>query len=259
MKLEICVGDVDGVLTAEHCGADRAELCHRLDIGGITPTIEDVSVTLDKLIKRRNQIHPHHINKPDPRRHKPFGLQIIIRPRGGSFEFTDTEAAQMVRQIKAIRTEAEARSEQLQRCNVKVGYVVGANRETETAIDVETIRRLRNAAGDATLTFHRAFDEIPNWQRALADLKNCGVDRVLTTGKTAGPLTEGLGYSIDGLAALQASTNITVLASGRIRAETYRPDLAHVGICEIHQRAPRPDGTTDPTQIQATLKVLSCK
>ena len=74
---------------------------------------------------------------------------------------------------------------------------------------MEAAVRFREAAGDAALVFHRAFDQVEDQLGALEDLVTAGFDGVLTTGgeRAANPaLLRGL---------VKASAGrIKVIASG---------------------------------------------
>ena len=72
MTVEIAVQDVEGARIAHEEGADRVELCAALmGTGGLTPSFGMIQAC-------------SHVGVPQ-------GIQVLIRPRGGSFVFTDEE------------------------------------------------------------------------------------------------------------------------------------------------------------------------
>ena len=95
------------------------------------------------------------------------------------------------------------------RAPVRLGLVVGALRD-DGQVDTAAAHALRQAAGPAPLTFHRAFDQVPDQGRALEELIALGYDRVLTTGGHPGTAQVG---PLAGLVR-QAGDRITVLVSG---------------------------------------------
>ena len=83
------------------------------------------------------------------------------------------------------------------------------------------------------VTFHRAFDEVPDPARALETLIDAGVQRVLTGG--------GKGTAIEGATVLrslveQAGDRISVMAGGKVRGGNARELVARTGVRELHAR-----------------------
>ncbi len=70
IQIEACVNSVESALAAEAGGANRVELCDNLYEGGTTPS---VGATL--AARKRLEIE----------------LNVIIRPRGGDFLYSDLE------------------------------------------------------------------------------------------------------------------------------------------------------------------------
>src|SRR4051794_16482190 len=82
MKVEICVDSVEGAMAAERGGADRVELCDNLIEGGTTPSGGCIKLARENLR---------------------IGLQVIIRPRGGDFLYSDIELGVMSEDILLVR------------------------------------------------------------------------------------------------------------------------------------------------------------
>ena len=193
--VELCVEDLQGVLVARRAGAGRVELCQDLSCGGLTPPLGLVRECL--------------AHAPDG------GLQVLVRPRPGGFVYSPEEVGQMLRTVTSLLSLGH-------RAPVKLGLVVGALRD-DGQVDTAAAHALRQAAGPAPLTFHRAFDQVPDQGRALEELIALGYDRVLTTGGHPG--------------AAQV--------------------VERTGAREVHMRAPAPDGAgTDPDQVRAILRAL---
>lgn len=215
--IELCVQDLDGVRAARSQGADRVELCANLECGGLTPPL----TMIDDAVSYAPE----------------SGMQILVRPRPGSFVMRNGEATDIARIIEEIRTRTGS-------APVTVGFVVGGLTDC-LEIDEEAAARWRDAAGERPLTYHRAFDQVPDRDRALDQLVELGYDRVLTTG---GNPTQA---SIAGLQRLldRAGQDLTILASGGLRAHNVAGVIAQTGVHEVHMRAPGADGKSTDSKL----------
>ena len=134
MFLECCCQNVDDVRKAEAGGALRIELCEQLPLDGLTPSDENVLMTLATVS---------------------IPVNVLVRCRAGNFVYTDEEIDTMARDIERIcRLIAKASDGSERRVNA---VVVGAL-TAEGDVDVRAMRRLLEAAGTRPVTFHRAFD-----------------------------------------------------------------------------------------------------
>lgn len=147
--LEVCVGSVASAIAARDGGAVRVELCSALEVGGVTPSMG--------LMREVRAIEG-------------LKLHILIRPRGGDFLYDDAEVACMEQDIIAARE-----------CGAD-GVVIGAL-TADGDIDVSVCRRLVEAAGNMSITFHRAFDMCREPMQALDDIIALGCNRLLTSGR----------------------------------------------------------------------------
>ena len=68
--LEICIDSIESGIISERAGADRVELCDNLFEGGTTPGPGTLKIARKEL---------------------KLGLNIMIRPRGGDFLYSDIE------------------------------------------------------------------------------------------------------------------------------------------------------------------------
>lgn len=200
--VEACVDSIGSAESAVRGGAGRLELCDALFDGGTTPSFGMTSLVRERVA---------------------LPLFVIVRPRGGGFVYSTDEVLVMVRDIVVARELGVD------------GIVVGALTPAGT-IDVPCLRTMVDAAAPLPVTVHRAFDLVADYRRALEDLAQCGVQRVLTSG--------GAATAIDGadrireLVALAAG-RLTIMAGGGIR-EAHVSELVHrSGVAEIHVRGTR--------------------
>ena len=151
-KIEICANSVESAAKAEEGGAYRVELCAGIPEGGTTPSFGEIRMARQLLQQTK--------------------LHVIIRPRGGDFLYTQLEQEIMLHDIKVAR--------QLGADGVVFGCLTA-----EGNVDVPAMKKLMNAVGDMSVTFHRAFDMCRNPMEALEDIIELGCHRILTSGQEA--------------------------------------------------------------------------
>lgn len=200
MRIEICVDSAAGAFAAQQGGADRVELCDNLLEGGTTPSAGAIKVA---------------------RRGLKIGLQVIIRPRGGDFLYDATEVEVMREDIRMAKDLGAD------------GVVIGCL-TAEGEIDKARTQEFIQLARPLNVTFHRAFDMCRDPQRALEDLIQLGVNRVLTSGQESSCL-EGMNL----IAALQqqASRRIIVMPGGGITPQNIQRIVEATGVSEVHLSA----------------------
>jgi len=195
--LEICVPSLEHAIAAEQGGADRIELCEDLACGGITPR--------EALMR-------------EVRRALKIPVQVLIRPRGGDFEYSPAEFAAMERQIDVAK--------EIGLDGVVVGVLDDACR-----VDIHRTAALVARAHPLPLTFHRAFDECPDLPLALGDVVTTGAVRILTSGGKASA-AEGIEQLAELVAA--AAGRISIMPGGGVRLENLEAILGRTGAQEIH-------------------------
>lgn len=198
--LEICCGSLDDALEAEAGGADRVELCASLFHGGLTPSFGTIL---------------------EARRRLRIPVVVMIRPRGGGFCYAEPEFAAMVADAESAISQG-------------VTGIVFGMLTPEGAIDRSRTRRLRDVAKNADAVFHRAFDVTPDPFRALDELVDLGITRVLTSGQED-TVPEGLDLIkrlID-----HAGDRIQVMPGGGIKPFNFDDVVARTGCRQIHVAA----------------------
>ncbi len=170
--LEVCANSVESALAAQHGGAGRIELCDNLIEGGTTPSSGAMQTAREKL---QIQVFP------------------IIRPRGGDFCYSQIEFDIMQRDIQTAKD-----------CGCD-GVVFGIL-TPDGQIDMPRNRKLVELAHPMQTTFHRAFDMTSDPLKALDDLIELGLDRILTSGQR--------NQAIDGI---ELIARLVQCSAGRIR------------------------------------------
>lgn len=197
LLLEACVGNYKEALEAYKKGADRIELCQNLLEGGTTPGIGTIKVALK------------NISIP---------INVIIRPRGGNFVYS--------------REEVEIMKEDIRICNELGvnGIVIGALKEDNT-IDIEVIKDLISVANDLEVTFHMAFDEIENKKKAIDQLVDLNIDRILTKGGKNSAIS-----NLENIKELNkyANNRIIIMPGGGINKDNYKFVHEKTLVNELH-------------------------
>lgn len=221
MILEVCCGNLDSVKAAVEGGAQRVELCSRLEVDGLTPLWED--------LRDARELYPH------------LKIHVLIRPREGDFCYSAKEVDKMAADIEtALALGAD-------------GLVLGALDEKDD-VDQAVIQELLAVAEPwaPALTFHRAFDVCRRPFDALETIEGMGFHRILTSGQ-APSAQEGT----DMLRELQSRAKLIILPGGGINASNARRILELSGCSELHASASslQPDGrkVTDAKKVAAII------
>jgi copper homeostasis protein len=202
VRVEVAVESPDGAAAAVEGGADRVELCAQLACGGVTPSHGAIIATLEQAL---------------------VPLVLLVRPRAGDFLYS-------VREFDVMRRDIEAGL----RAGVH-GFALGVLL-ADGCIDLRRTALLVESCGGRSVTFHRAFDQVPDADAALDELIALGVARVLTSGR-ARTAIEGASQ----LARLvqRAAGRIVILPAGGVRPENIAALVAATGVREVHFSAGR--------------------
>lgn len=195
--LEVCVDSVESAVAAEQGGAHRVELCGALADGGTTPSAGLIAMVREKIS---------------------IALHVMVRPRNSDFCYSDDEFNVMRRDVEM--------AEELGADGVVFGLL-----DVEGRIDSRRTKELVQLAAPLKVTFHRAFDMSRDLMRALGDLRQTGVHRVLTSG--------GKQTALQGAATLKqlveaADSAISIMAASGIEEQNVAELLARTGIREVH-------------------------
>ena len=197
---EVCVDTREQALRAQTQGADRIELCARLDLDGLTPDTGFIRFALDSL---RIPVH------------------VMIRPRGGDFVYTDEEIRQMREEIAYCKAQGVP------------GVVFGVLKPDHT-LDIPTIAELTRLASPMKVVIHKAIDRTPDPVEALRSLLEIeGIHSVLTSGGAATAL-EGAEVLKKMLAL--AGDRIQVMVAGKVTRENLAQVDAQFHAREYHGR-----------------------
>ena len=180
-KLEIACFNLKSALIAQENGADRVELCANMKEGGTTPDFKIAE-------QARKELN--------------IDLNVMIRPRGGDFVYTNTEFEQMKSEIVAFK-----------KLTVD-GFVFGIL-DREGNINMDQNQELVALANPIPCTFHRAFDVVTDVYQSLENVIECGFRTILTSGQKEN-VVEGI--SILGELVKKANNRIIIMPGGGLRS-----------------------------------------
>ena len=216
-KIEIACFNLESAVIAQKAGADRVELCADMSVGGITPTIEIIQQV---------------------REHLTIDLYVMIRPRGGNFVYSEAEFEQMKSEIETIK-----------KLDVN-GFVFGILKDDNT-INIEQNKVLVELVKPFSCTFHRAFDEVLNVEKALEDVISCGFSTILTSGTFPNVME---GKEVLKQLVNQANNRIEIIPGGGLRSTNISELNEMVDANWYHSSA-----ITDGSEIASPEEIVQLK
>ncbi len=196
--IEICANSVESALIAQQAGAHRVELCAGMPEGGTTPSYGEIALARNLLQQTK--------------------LHVIIRPRGGDFLYTPLEQEIMLRDIKMAK-------------EIGVDGVVIGSLNPNGSINIPVMQKLMEEAKGLSVTFHRAFDRCYEPKKALEQIIELGVERILTSGQQ--PTAEH-GIPLIKEMVEQASGRIIIMPGCGVNAANIKKIAQQTGAKEFH-------------------------
>ena len=198
--LELACFNLESCLLAQQSGADRIEFCADYSVGGVTPNYHDI-------LKAREIVQ--------------IPMHVIIRPRGGDFNYSQNEIDVMKKDIEFCKAN---------NINGVVFGVLTNDKKINRTINKELV----DLAENMSTTFHRAIDECTDIKEAMSDLISLGFKRVLTSG--------GKSNALAGIEVLKDFQNtfgekIIIIPGGGIRHSNLQKLLNETNCKEYHSAA----------------------
>jgi copper homeostasis protein len=195
--LEVCVDSLASCVAAEQGGAARVELCSSLFEGGLTPSAGMIKLAREKLT---------------------IPMNVIIRPRGGDFCYSDEEFACMRYDIQQAK--------ELGADGVVIGILLPNGH-----VDIQRTAELVELAHPLSITFHRAFDMVVDPIQALEELVDLKIDRILTSGQERTVLE---GSELLAKLIKLAGNRIIIMPGGGVTERNIQRIVRETGAQEIH-------------------------
>ncbi len=214
VKIEVCVDDLAGLHQAVAGGADRIELCARLDQDGLTPTPDLLAVV--------NQLT--------------IPVRAMIRPLAGPFVADAKTLQRMIDQIGLCRRAG---------CE---GVVFGLL-DQNGALDSAKMAKLCAAADRLGKTLHRAVDRLSDPRAAVQQAETLGFDTILSSGGA-----QNAAVGVDVLRDMVAlASKVDIMPGAGVSARNAAQIISATGARWLHGSFRAENGQTDAAQI-ATAK-----
>lgn len=150
MQVEVIVTSIKEAILAEQYGANRLELIHAFELGGLSPALE-----LSKQVCNSVKIP----------------VNIMLRPHGNSYIYNKNDTQQIMTELNYLKSKTKANA-----------IVFGALTNNKT-IDIKLLQDIINYKGSLKLVFHRAIDETADIIKSYKQLLNYEeIDTILTSG-----------------------------------------------------------------------------
>ncbi len=208
--IEICCGSYEDAYIAKEAGADQIELNSSLFLGGLTPSIGMV-----KLVKELK-----------------IPIMAMVRPRGAGFYYNLFEFENILKDVEEL-------------LNQDIDGIVFGCLTDDKKIDLDKNREIIKLIKSKRklAIFHRAFDQTTDPYRAMEELIELGVNRVLTSGQKSN--------AIDGVALLndlelKYGNDIEILIGSGVNSQNINEIYNKTNIKRFHSscKAWRVDPTT---------------
>ncbi|NBW28276.1 MAG: copper homeostasis protein CutC [Flavobacteriaceae bacterium] len=181
MKLEVACFNLESVAVVAQSKADRVEFCDNFEVGGITPTFKDTQKARYLFSKE---------------------LLVMIRPRGGDFNYSKDEFNQMKQSILELK-------------NTDINGFVFGILDQNNQIDFERNSELIKLAEPFPCSFHRAIDYTNDYFEAINTCIKIGFKTILTSGHES---KIDLGLQTVKEAIIQYGNQIEIMPGGSLRA-----------------------------------------
>lgn len=197
INVEVCCESLESCLAAQQGGAYRVELCSSLIEGGVTPSYGVIDSVREQLFIK---------------------LNVMIRPRGGDFVYSEQELEIMKNDILMAKS-------------VGVDGVVFGCLTEQGDVDMESMKFLMEASKGLDVTFHRAIDVCRDPLSALEDIINLGCNRILTSGASS--------KASDGVALikelrLKANNRLSIMPGCGVNISNVEEIISYTSVSEVH-------------------------
>ncbi|CAA9957388.1 hypothetical protein P3342_001181 [Pyrenophora teres f. teres] len=218
--LEIACFNPHSAIAAAKSGAHRIELCADYAAGGVTPSLSALQQV---------------------RKETSIPVNVMIRPRGGDFNYSDRDFQRMKQEVENLSSLA-------------TGFVFGILDSTHR-LDKHRNCELVEIASPLPCTFHRAIDQVEDFEEAVEAVIYCGFKSILTSG--------GKNTALEGAKELhhlqtRFGTRISLIAGGGVRSTNAEELKRRTGVQWLHSAAITQSGEdVDDEEVKKLHKILA--
>lgn len=197
-RIEACVVSLAQALCAQQYGADRVEMCARLETGGMTPDINLVSELCSRLT---------------------IPVRVMIRETDSGFEADEYILEKMIHAI-----------DEFKKIPIE-GFVIGVMKNNR--VDEDAMKQIIKHSFPIPITFHKALDESGQLFEDVLWLNEFRlIDTILTSG---GAIKAGDGE--EKILAMKSIFNGDIMAGGKIIPQEIKSLHERFGLNWYHGRA----------------------
>ena len=198
--IECCVETYGEAINAEKKGANQIELCSDLNNDGLTPNFD--------LIKKVIQ----NISIP---------VKIMVRPRIGDFNYTDTDMKEIKKQIFHLKS-------------IDINHIVFGALTKNKIVHINNVKRVGDWAYPMKITFHKAIDHSIDFFKDIEILvESRRIDGILTSGKSD---SASSGAKIINKVVSSYGKKIKIISAGKITASNLNNIHKKIGGSYYHGR-----------------------
>lgn len=221
MLIEIIVTNREEAILAEKYGADRLELIHDFNLGGLSPPLE-ISQDVCAAVQ--------------------IPVSVMVRPHGKNFVYDQQDRQQIIREINYLRDHTSAH-----------GIVFGALTEEDT-LNIKLLKHVIASKERLALTFHRAIDTAYDTFTCYQELLNYKeIDVVLTSGGKPTAL-EGTSVIKQMVELGNPYSHAKILAGSGINPDNAQEIIKQTSVKQIHLGSGvRTNNALDPNKFTQLL------
>lgn len=202
IRFELCANGYQSLINGMLGGAQCAELCEALEVGGVTPSNGTLSCCREVISRHSGD----------------FSARILIRCRPGNYIYNDDEIDIMCEDIKLVKSLGYE------------GVVIGALNE-KGDLDIKAVKKMMAVGSGLKFTFHRAIDACNEPFETIETLISLGFDKVLTSGCKSN--------AYDGVNMIREMQNlygdrINIMAGGGINEKNVERIITATGVENVH-------------------------
>lgn len=222
MTLEVIAKNLKDIIKINKSKANRIEFCRNLEVGGLTPNrwIIRIAAKISRI-----------------------PINVMLRPSSENFNYSEKEFKKMLKDAAFLE-------------KTKINGVVFGILNDNNEIDIVRMKQIIEKIPNKQKVFHKAFDQVKDFNQGLDILKQLKIDTVLTA---AG---ENISENLTILKDLTATKKVIIMGGGGVTFDNVKKVISVVN--DVHVgTAIRKDNTwnskIDITKINQLKNIIEKK